>query len=555
VTQKCQRCVGTGNVSLATGHVEVKDEFANLIGDIFNPGQELKDIAQVFSAADVSIVFDGFGAEFLFETDINLDQNFTYHLLPSPLTFGGLSLPGLFTLGASFDPVIVASMHTEEPLAFTYGFEFAVPDGSAFDIDMVDISASQKTGFDQTTFTPLPFSAGKFTPTLDLSLEFRPVVSLGVSLLSIQLDPVIVFADIPKFEATIALLLNADDNCQALSAGETADGVHVLLTGDFALDLGVGMDIGAIGALEFNPSVILAQVTLFPFSTCFGGHHPLPTAGGPVPTLPAAYTSVVTVSPVPADATATATASVGPQPNKGVDYDGGYYDNGSYGSTGVAGIYSGPSTTAAAATVPGTTTAPAPPAYTTSAVVVTSITACPLTLTQTAGNYTTYIQTTSTSTIFYTSFITAPAASTIFVIPLPAFSATATPLSAASVPCESTTVPSASAVSPPYVPSPPPAVPSGSAVSPPYVPSPVSAGSTSTAAAPSGPNAVAPTLGSTTAAATTAPTAAPTLPVAPVVGTNGTLTGTPIVFSSAAGKRAVAGSVGMVAAVVAALML
>lgn len=139
---------------------------------------------------------------------------------------------------------------------------------------MIDLTNSQKIGFDA-TFTPLPFTLPDSTPGVNISIAFRPVIAIGVNLLGIDIDPVTVFADIPKYEVGLALLTNVDDKCQPLATSATGGGVHLRLSSDFVLDLGVGVMVGAMvqltTSIAFTPSVPILSKVLSPFSTCLGG--------------------------------------------------------------------------------------------------------------------------------------------------------------------------------------------------------------------------------------------------------------------------------------------
>ena len=199
----------------------------------------------------------------------------------------GFKIAGVVSIGPAVDPMIVIDISMIDPLQFTYGFEFAVPDGSSINVDLINIASSKTTGFDKTNFKELPLQINDPRLGANFSVAFRPVLELGISLLEIDINPIVVFADIPKFEGTIQLVPNGDATCKAAANGSP----HVSFNGDFVLDIGVGIDIKLTDQLKLNPSVTLAEATLLPFSTCFefGG---LAQATAP-PGLPANELSVV----------------------------------------------------------------------------------------------------------------------------------------------------------------------------------------------------------------------------------------------------------------------
>ncbi|MCJ1401528.1 hypothetical protein MMC11_004743 [Xylographa trunciseda] len=221
--------------------------------------------------ADIFIVFNNFTAEFEFETSIQLTQSFNFHILgEAGIGIPGFSIPGFFSIGPNSDPLIVAMIQLSQPVSFSYGFNFSVPDGSGFQIDMVNLANSQSMGFDSTAFTALPFTLLNFTPGVNVSIAFRPVIALGVNVLDIDLDPVTVFADIPKNVVGLVPLTNVDDNCVPLAVNSTGGSEHVRLSSDFVLDLGVGAMAQITDNIAFIPSIPLLATTLFPMSTCIG---------------------------------------------------------------------------------------------------------------------------------------------------------------------------------------------------------------------------------------------------------------------------------------------
>ncbi|MCJ1383388.1 hypothetical protein MMC17_006501 [Xylographa soralifera] len=265
-TQKCVACVGTGTVTLAAGNITLISGVESILDSLINP-----TVSDLASSADISIVFNNFTAEFEFETSIQLTQSFSFHILGEDgIGIPGFSIPGLFTIGPNFNPVIVAMIQLFQPVSFTYGFNFSVPDGSGFQIDMVNLANSQSMGFDSTAFTALPFTLLNFTPGVNVSIAFRPVIALGVNVLDIDLDPVTVFADIPKYVVGLVPLANVDDNCLPLAVNGTGNGEHVRLSSDFVLDLGVGAMAQITDTIAFMPSIPLLTTTLFPMSTCIG---------------------------------------------------------------------------------------------------------------------------------------------------------------------------------------------------------------------------------------------------------------------------------------------
>ncbi|MCJ1396360.1 hypothetical protein MMC18_009250 [Xylographa bjoerkii] len=265
-TQKCVACVGTGTVTLAAGNVTLISGIESILGSLTN-----SSVSDLASSADISIAFNNFTAEFEFETSIQLTQAFSFHILGEDgIGIPGFSIPGLFTVGPSFNPLIVAAIQLFQPVSFTYGFNFSVPDGSGFQIDMVNVANSLSSGFDSTAFTALPFTLLNFTPGVNVSIAFRPVIELGINVLDIDLDPVTIFADIPKYVVGLVPLANVDDNCLPLAVNGTGIGEHVRLSSDFVLDLGVGAVTQITDTIAFIPSTPLLITTLFPMSTCIG---------------------------------------------------------------------------------------------------------------------------------------------------------------------------------------------------------------------------------------------------------------------------------------------
>ena len=158
----------------------------------------------------------------------------------------------------------MAQIALSEPFKFTYGFDFKVPDGAGMTFDLVDLSKSSTQGFDGTTFEPLPFEVDTPTTGVNFSVAFRPTLSLGITVLDKNFDPVNAFLDVPKFQGTVALVEGVDDTCAPAAGGSD----HLSLNTDFVLDVGVGADINLFDVIKVQPAFPLASTTLAPFSTC-----------------------------------------------------------------------------------------------------------------------------------------------------------------------------------------------------------------------------------------------------------------------------------------------
>ena len=266
--QKCASCVGTGTLAISSGNISLKTGLEGILGSLTgSSNMATKDLA---AAADIDIVFNGFQAQFEFETSIQLTETFTFHLFETPVGFPGFSIPGLFSIGPAFDPTIVAQLTLFQPLSFTYGFNFTVPDGSGWNVDLVDNTKSTMTGFNNVQFEALPFTVLDFTPGLNVSLSFRPVISIGVNVLTIQVDPVTVFADVPKFNVGLVPLTDVDNNCAKVAAPGTGAN-HLQVSTDFVVDVGVGANFQITSGISFSPFIpLLVNQVVNPTSTCLG---------------------------------------------------------------------------------------------------------------------------------------------------------------------------------------------------------------------------------------------------------------------------------------------
>ena len=257
----------------------MKPQKSGLLGDLDSIIGDVTSLSDLADFATVNIEANNLGASFEFETQMKFTKSFTFHILgPAGVGIPGFSIDGVFSIGPTFDPVLVASVSLTEPLSFTYGFAMQVPNNSLLSVDIVDPTKSSQSGFSGTTFSALPFALDNTTGAVGFSVAFRPTIELGITVVDKKFDPVNIFADIPKFEGTLALSNN-------VTAGCAATGTNLLLNTDFDFDLGLGASIDVFG-LSINPQLNLFSTKVLPSSTCFnlGGGTTATTTGKAGPT-------------------------------------------------------------------------------------------------------------------------------------------------------------------------------------------------------------------------------------------------------------------------------
>ena len=248
------------------------------IGSILKRDDPFADIAQNIDDGTLKLDLEGMHGHFEFETDVYASKEFTVSMVPGGITISPLQIQGILSIGPKIDPTLVFKFDSEDPLSFSYGFEYTMPDGAGVEVNLLDPKSSKTDKFDQMHFNALPFSTTAkevAASGLNYSIAFRPVFSVGVTVLEKEIEPFEMMFDVPKVSGNIAIAQNVDETCAATGGYDAFD-----VDASFTFDMGIGADID-LGVWSATPSAMLVSTTgLFPMKTCVPFHSSTGPADG-----------------------------------------------------------------------------------------------------------------------------------------------------------------------------------------------------------------------------------------------------------------------------------
>ena len=176
-----------------------------------------------------------------------------------------MQIPSVARVGPAINPALVFDFHVTKPITFDYGFTMGLPAPAILDIDFLDPLKSSATGFDAFNITKIPLTihddgGGR----LEFAIAFRPQIEMGIQALTLDVDPMVIFVDLPKINGTMEKLENVDDKCSTVSNG--AD--HLYYQHSMEMGVGIGGNINLL-VINASPQMTLASKTkMYSYSTC-----------------------------------------------------------------------------------------------------------------------------------------------------------------------------------------------------------------------------------------------------------------------------------------------
>jgi hypothetical protein len=245
----CVGCSLSGDFSISGGDVD-HDPSANFSGPVAASG-----LSTILPWA--GIVFESLRlhVELSFDlTPSNSSNELMVPLVPmeDPTRVSGSV--GSFNVDVGFVPEIHGWLNTTKPVNFTWGFDITVPSGAGIFFSSENLNNPVATGFGNTTLTTTPFQASTGDLNMAFEASFRPTFGFTVSFPGGDATLQAV-ADLPKLDALISQVTNADSACNPVASGNSSAKVFQTLTHivpSFGTDAGIVENNNFIE--PFNPT-------------------------------------------------------------------------------------------------------------------------------------------------------------------------------------------------------------------------------------------------------------------------------------------------------------
>ncbi|KAL5392887.1 hypothetical protein DPSP01_000582 [Paraphaeosphaeria sporulosa] len=187
------------------------------------------DLGKVITGGFVELKANGLEAYFELGAKPKSTGYFTFRVLELPIL--GFVIPGVGRAGAVFEALLEADYEMEGGFEMSYGMNLEVPSNSTMRIDLGDMSKTGVSGFQDSTLTPLPFNFEKKQLDAFVSVAMVPSIPIGFKFLSVLDVGVEAELDLPRLDALISTIDDADTQCNDLSyedeegaTDETEDG-------------------------------------------------------------------------------------------------------------------------------------------------------------------------------------------------------------------------------------------------------------------------------------------------------------------------------------------
>ena len=327
INVSCKNCTTYGKLTLTEGTFTVNSDARARAKSIVNADVSdtvedatdfVGDVKDFVDDGYVMLAADGLGAHIELESEFQ-SAELTGQSIPITLATFPLqpfNIPGIAIVGPMFTPRLVLGATLSADLKFGYGFEVTVPNNSTA-LASFSVNRSSITGFDQTEFNGLPFTAEADNFKLNLSVTLQPELLIGVSLFNSDNNVGAgVFLDLPQLALSVQPVSGTNDRCEPESDPAVVADTQARLGNLINLVPAVGLVAGFIAQASLGLPVvpdIEEEIVWEPLSTQFAG---------PTTCLAFQNNALVTATdPAGAAATSSGAASTINVPSFGFGYE------------------------------------------------------------------------------------------------------------------------------------------------------------------------------------------------------------------------------------------
>ncbi|KAF1945863.1 hypothetical protein EJ02DRAFT_395726 [Clathrospora elynae] len=246
----CKSCTTRGQLVLTQGAFKIDASQIDLIPDIFQGGDDGKEITSVITGGFMELVATGVGARLEMFARPAASGAFEIALFPLPIL--GFTIPGIGKAGAMFEPRIALDFQVGGALEVNYGLDVTVPDGSRLRVELTNLAKSGVTGFPGSRLTPLPVSVNVTEAEMLLGVAFKPSIPIGFEFAKVLKAEVTVSMSMPQLDAKLSS--DVATNCGNNSNTTAIDAPNANKTQNISKDL---IKLGPIALVEANISVVV----------------------------------------------------------------------------------------------------------------------------------------------------------------------------------------------------------------------------------------------------------------------------------------------------------
>lgn len=166
----------------------------------------------------------------------------TKELFSAPIPGAGISVTGIFKLGATISYDVGTSATFAGSATADFGLQASLPNGAKVVADINNPSSSSATGWQASSLTPI-FDITKLSASLTLAAFSQPKIAFGVELIKVGNVDVAVTMKLPEISSTLSAEYDAQGLCSQ-SAGSSKTGVKLENKAVESLSLQIDLDLG-----------------------------------------------------------------------------------------------------------------------------------------------------------------------------------------------------------------------------------------------------------------------------------------------------------------------
>jgi len=111
-------------------------------------------------------------------------STWTKELVSFPIPDAGISIPGIFTLGAIISYEVGGECTINGAADFTFGLGATLPNTAIVAVNLADLTQTKATGFDGATFDPV-FELNSGSATLNVTAFSRPKLAFKIEVVGV----------------------------------------------------------------------------------------------------------------------------------------------------------------------------------------------------------------------------------------------------------------------------------------------------------------------------------------------------------------------------------
>lgn len=318
ITFGCKNCTALGSLEILQGEFSISQRNETTVQKIFDRDGAVnttKEVVNFFESGFLEFRLDAFTAHLEFDSAVTASQQIQAFKIPFPqIPLSPFSIPGIATVGPTFNPNLVIGTKVASDLNFTYGFDLTIPPSTVI-IDIGNVTNSSITGFADAKITALPFQSEFNNIALTLSASFAPELLIGLSIFDGDgIAGAGVFLELPTVSATFSQVSHVNSKCEPAALSTSTDTTNA--TADVFASLthlspAVNMSVGLVAEAEVRAGAfgLTERKSYTAFQTGFA----LPTACYDFDQAAKTYAPATAVV-----ASATASASAGSKALPGI---------------------------------------------------------------------------------------------------------------------------------------------------------------------------------------------------------------------------------------------